>query len=225
MKTPFILFALLLHLAAGMAWGDAKLNVILIISDDHGHPDYGFMGSKNVVTPHIDKLAAEGVLYTRGYTMPVCSPSLASLLTGKYPHAHGITGNDLAGPKGRGGRAPLAQQLLQNSVILPKTLTDAGHLTFQTGKLWNVTYAQVGFTGGMTNTAGRHGDAGLSIGRKGMKPIMDFMDQAREQKKPFFVWYAPFLHHDPHTPPERLLTKYRGKGPTEKAEAYYAMVE
>jgi hypothetical protein len=64
-------------------------NIVLIISDDHGYTDYGFMGHQTVRTPQLDRMAAQGLLYTRGYTMPVCSPSLASLLTGQLPHRHG----------------------------------------------------------------------------------------------------------------------------------------
>ena len=71
-------------------------NVILIISDDHGFDDYGFMGHPIIKTPHLDRMAAESLLYPRGYVMPVCSPSLACLLTGKMPSANGITGNDLS---------------------------------------------------------------------------------------------------------------------------------
>lgn len=204
----------------------AKPNVILIISDDHGFNDYGFMGHETVKTPHLDRMAAESLLYTRGYVMPVCSPSLACLLTGKMPHANGITGNDLAGGKPqRSNREPLAKRLLENSLMLPKAVTEAGYLTFQTGKLWNVTYKDVGFTHGMTDTAGRHGDAGLDIGRKGMKPIYDFIETARAEGKPFFIWHAPMMPHDPHTPPARLLAKYKGKGLTPDAEKYFAMVE
>ena len=70
-------------------------NVVLIIGDDHAWTDYGFMGSAEARTPHIDRLAAEGLTYTRGYvTTALCSPSLATLLTGLHPHQHGITGND-----------------------------------------------------------------------------------------------------------------------------------
>ncbi len=204
----------------------SRPNVILIISDDQGYGDYGFMGNAQVRTPHLDRIAAESLLYTRGYVMPVCSPSLASLLTGQLPHAHGITGNDLLGAKTRRGqRDALAAQLLGNTLLLPKALTEAGYLTFQTGKLWNTTYRDVGFTHGMTDTAGRHGDAGLEIGRKGMKPIYDFIAMARAEQKPFFIWHAPLLPHDPHTPPEDLYAKYQGKGPTPAAEKYHAMVE
>jgi uncharacterized sulfatase len=172
-------------------------------------------------------MAGESLLYTRGYATPVCSPSLATLLTGRLPHQHGITGNDLSSPTAaaKRNRTPLSARLLANPFILPKALSNAGYLTFQTGKLWNTTYDEVGFTHGMTDKMGRHGGAGLEIGRKGMKPIFDFMAEARKQQKPFFVWYAPLLPHDPHTPPAELLAKYKGKGPTPAAEKYFAMVE
>lgn len=213
-------------MAAETAGSSKKPNVILIISDDHGFTDYGFMGHETVKTPHLDRMAAASLLYTRGYTMPVCSPTLASLLTGKMPGAHGITGNDLSRGRSKPGqREALRERLLGNSLLLPKAVTEAGYLTFQTGKIWNATYRQAGFTHGMTDTAGRHGDKGLEIGRKGMQPIYDFIETAQAEKKPFFIWHAPFLPHDPHNPPERLLQKYRGKGPTEAAEKYYAMVE
>lgn len=200
-----------------------KPNVVLIISDDHTWSHYGMMGHPVAKTPYIDKMAAEGLLYTRGYSMPVCSPSLASLLTGLMPHQHGITGNDLRAK--RDDRDVLRTRLLRNSVILPKALKDAGYLTFQTGKLWNTSYEDIGFTHGMTKERSRHGGTGLAIGREGIQPVHDFLDTAVAEKKPFFIWYAPMMPHDPHTPPERILKKYRGKGPTEHAEKYLAMIE
>ena len=201
-------------------------NVILIISDDQGFLDYGFMGHQQVQTPNLDRMASESLLYTRGYVMPVCSPSLACLLTGRMPHEHGITGNDLSGNRSqRGHREQLAEWLLSNPLMLPKAISEAGYLTFQTGKLWNVAYDDAGFTDGMTDTAGRHGDAGLTIGRKGMAPIFNFIEDKKEQKKPFFIWYAPFMPHEPHNPPEAILDKFRGKGPTKAADKYFAMVD
>jgi len=225
MKT--VLSALFLALASTASAAENKLNVILIISDDQGFGDYGFMGSKVARTPNLDRIAAQSKLYTRGYCTPVCSPSLACILTGKLPHQHGITGNDLAQPTGKGKeqRHPLVEQLLGNSLLLPKAMTEAGYLTFQSGKLWNTTFKEVGFTHGMTTAGSRHGDAGLDIGRKGMKPIFDFIADARKQEKPFFVWYAPMMPHLPHNPPEALLKKYLGKGLTPAAEKYFAMVE
>lgn len=223
MKTIFFLALLCVSSAFSV---ESKPNVILIISDDHGFNDYGFMGHPIVKTPHLDRMASESLLYTRGYVMPVCSPTLASLLTGKMPSKNGITGNDLSGEHPNSGqREALAKRLHANSLMLPKALTDAGYLTFQTGKLWNGTFKDFGFTHGMTDTPGRHGGAGLDIGRKGMKPIYDFIKIAQAEKKPFFIWHAPFLPHTPHNPPQSRLAKYMGKGPTPDAEKYFAMID
>jgi uncharacterized sulfatase len=232
MNFRVLLSVLMIPLVAGFSRGeDTRPNIILIISDDHTWSHYGFMGHEIVQTPHLDRMAREGLLYTRGYVTPVCSPSLATLLTGRQPSRHGITGNDLHAESPEAARAlrakrdPLRERLLANPLILPKALSEAGYLTFQTGKLWNSSFKDMGFTHGMTAKRDRHGGAGLTIGREGMEPIYQFIDGALEEKKPFFIWHAPFLPHDPHNPPERLLKKYRGRGPTAHAEVYHAMVE
>ena len=70
-------------------------NIIFILSDDQAWGDYGFMDHPHIQTPHIDQLAKESATYTRGYvTSPLCGPSLASIITGKYAFQHGQTGND-----------------------------------------------------------------------------------------------------------------------------------
>src|SRR5689334_20617587 len=70
-------------------------NIVMIVSDDHGWSDYSFMGHQHVRTPNIDRLAGESLTFTRGYVpSSLCCPSLASIVTGLYPHQHGITGND-----------------------------------------------------------------------------------------------------------------------------------
>lgn len=195
-------------------------NVVLIISDDQGYTDYGFMGHDTVKTPHIDTLASESLVFTRGYvTTALCCPSLATMLTGLYPHQHRITGNDPVEKSTRN----LWYEAFMECPRLPAMLGEAGYLSFQTGKFWMGHYERAGFTGGMT-VKGRHGEAGLVIGREGMDPLFSFMDEAREAKKPFFAWYAPFMPHTPHTPPERILKKYAAV--ENKATAkYYAMCE
>ena len=80
-------------------------------------------------------------------------------------------------------------------------------------------------THGDPKRGGRHGDKGLAIGRKGLKEITSFIDLATEAKKPFLVWYAPFLPHTPHNPPERLLKKYQQAGRAADVAKYYAMCE
>jgi len=220
MKRSSLVAAALFIVSTGMCAEPAsdaprRPNIILIISDDHGFPDYGFMGNTEVSTPNLDRMASEALLYTRGYVMPVCSPSLASILTGLYPSAHGITGNNL---KGR-PMSLLAKRVAANPVLLPQALSAAGYRTMQTGKLWYQGYEEAGFTDGMTESGGRHGGAGLSIGREGLQPIFDFIEDSVAADRPFFVWYAPLLPHTPHDPPPELLAKYLGKGCSAPAAA------
>ena len=82
-------------------------NIVLIISDDHGWTDYGFMGSPVIQTPALDRLASQSMVYARGYVpVPLCRPSLATIATGLYPHQHGITGNDPPEVRPRSSRDP-----------------------------------------------------------------------------------------------------------------------
>lgn len=215
---------------------EAPLNIVYIISDDHAWSDYSFMGHAQVKTPHIDQLAKESLLFKRGYVpSSLCCPSLATILTGKFPHQHKITSND---PPLLKGKAPAAlrnspsfaqgrermNQFMDAQRTLPRILGEQGYLTLQTGKWWQGPYTRGGFTHGMTKGA-RHGDQGLDIGRVTMKPIDDFLDLAVKEKKPFFVWYAPLLPHDPHTPPQRLLEKYQKLTPSIHQARYWAMIE
>ena len=71
-----------------------KPNVVFILSDDQSWSDYGFMGHPHIKTPNLDQLAAEGLVYERGYTTAaICRPSLASIVTGLYPHQTAVRGN------------------------------------------------------------------------------------------------------------------------------------
>jgi arylsulfatase A-like enzyme len=209
----------------------APPNILLIISDDHAWSDYGFMGHSVVRTPALDRLAAESRLYTRGYVpTALCRPSLATLLTGRYPHQHGITGNDPPGGAATmsdpARRAAMVDVFRRNKV-LPALLADKGYVSFQSGKWWEGRPQDFGFTKAMTHgdvaRQGRHGDEGLTIGRQGLQPIYDFIDSAAGN--PFFVWYAPFLPHMPHTPPDRLLKKYQAPDVAPPVARYYAMIE
>ena len=207
-----------------------KPNVVLIIGDDQGWTDYGFMGHKEIKTPNLDRLASRSLAFRRGYvTAPLCRPSLASMVTGLYPFQHGLTGNDV---DGRNQRAkldvPIRESFHQHPSLI-KSFVDAGYLAHQSGKWWEGSFKDGSFTDGMTHgdpkRGARHGDAGLAIGRNGMKPITDFMDAAIEEEKPFFIWYAPFLPHTPHNPPARLLKKYQQKGRENDVAKYFAMCE
>jgi arylsulfatase A-like enzyme len=226
---------LILALAATLCSGSFsfaadKPNIVLIISDDQAWTDYGFMGHPEIQTPNLDALAGRSLVFDRGYVAsPLCRPSLASMTTGLFPFDHGITGNDV---DGRNNRAvldlPLREQFHRNPSLI-RMLTENGYLAHQSGKWWEGSFTDGGFTHGMTHgdpkRGGRHGDAGLKIGREGMNPVTEFIDMAVEQEKPFFVWCAPFLPHTPHNPPERLLAKYAIDGRAQDVARYYAMCE
>lgn len=216
-------------------------NIVLIVGDDQAYGDFGFMGHKQIQTPRLDRLAAESLTFTNGYVpSSLCRPSLATILTGLYPHQHKIFSNDppLAPTAGKGkgkGKQPGANaefnRLRERQIAhvdtaptLPRLLGAEGYASFQTGKWWEGNFKRGGFTAGMTQGT-RHGDAGLTIGRETMQPIYDFVDRSVAEKKPFFVWYAPFMPHTPHTPPQRLLDKYLPLAPTEHIAKYWAMCE
>ncbi len=218
-------------------------NIVFILSDDQAWTDYGFMGHEHIETPNLDKLANESLTFTRGYVpTSLCAPSLASIITGVYPRTHGVLANDrvLPGddrsvkPAWRSSWRPknyatVIENFNKLKTTLPKLLKKEGYLSFQTGKWWLGNHTNGGFDDGMTHgdpeRGGRHGDYGLEIGRKGMDTLYSYIDLALEKEKPFFMWYAPFLPHAPHTPPDSLLQKYLPKAPTEYVAKYWAMCE
>ena len=208
------------------------LNVVMIVGDDWGYTDFGFMGHPHIQTPRLDRLAAESLTFRHGYVpSSLCRPSLATLYSGLYPHQHKIVSNDPPVARRDPNGAREFQRLREEQIAyidlmptLPKLLGERGYLSFQTGKWWEGKYTRGGFTHGMTEGT-RHGDAGLTIGRETMQPMYDFIDGALKDQKPFFVWYAPFMPHTPHTPPERLLKKYEKLAPTLQIAKYWAMCE
>lgn len=245
-------FLLLVGLLLITSWGVMPLetqlsadspappNVVLIISDDQAWTDFGFMGHPHIQTPHLDQFAKQSLVFRHGYVpSSLCCPSLAAVLTGKYPHQTKVTGNEPPRPLVAGNKVYqnpefLAQVQELNGFItqhprLPHELGKIGYQSFQAGKWWAGNYASGGFTHGMSHgdnsRGGRHGDEGLEIGRKSMAPIETFLDQAVGQKKPFFMWYAPMMPHTPHNPPERLWSKYRDKHPSPNVTRYWAMCE
>jgi arylsulfatase A-like enzyme len=229
----------LVGISAAIAAGAERPNVILLISDDQGWTDYGFMGHVHIKTPHIDQLASQGLVYERGYvTAPLCRASLAGLATGLYSHQTAIRGNDpvgFAALRNRGKRqeaASLRARMTAPFANYPsfiKQLQSHGYATLQTGKWWEGDPKKHGFDQAMTHgdplKGGRHGDAGLKIGRQTMEPIYNFIDKAIADDKPFFVWYGVFLPHTPHNAPKRLFDKYRPLAPDAPTAWYWANCE
>lgn len=245
MKFPAVFLSLSIFLlaAAGgclQAAENPLPNVLIIISDDQGWEDFGFMGNAHINTPNLDKLAARSLTFTRGYSpVPLCRPSLACITTGLYPHQHGVTGNDPTlpdkGVKGDDGRQIPKYDRYYKTIIgnfekhpnFLRDLTSRGYNSFQTGKWWEGDPIKTaGFSHAMTAGEGkgeRHGGAGLEIGRGGLEPIHQFLQQAGD--KPWLIWYSPMLPHEPHNPPDDLLQKYLKVAPSETVARYWGNVE
>ena len=87
----FILFVCLFYSHGLAAQGkSAAPNVILIMTDDQGIGDFGFTGNPYVQTPHLDKLASQSLNLTNFYVSPVCAPTRACLMTGRYSERTGV---------------------------------------------------------------------------------------------------------------------------------------
>src|SRR6478672_7603297 len=125
----FLTTALALSLAAPAPAAEPvkKPNIVVILADDLGRADCGFMGGTEIKTPNIDKLAAAGARLDAFYVQPVCSPTRAALMTGRYPMRHGLQ---------VGVVRPWAQYGLPlDERTLPQALKDAGYTTAIVGKL------------------------------------------------------------------------------------------
>ncbi|MEX0983065.1 MAG: sulfatase [Bacteroidales bacterium] len=219
-----------------------KPNVLFILVDDLGYHDLGFTGSEYYETPNIDRLAAESMVFTQGYaTCQVCSPSRASIMSGKSPARHGIT--DWIGAKTgedwrKAGRfnkllpPENGDHLPHAYTTLPEAMKEAGYATFYAGK-WHIggegslptdhgfDINQGGFHAGGPYTGGFFSPFNNPKmedyeGEKGMSLPMKLAQETekfiREHKDaPFFAFLSFYAVHAPIQTTEEKWAKYRDK--------------
>lgn len=230
-KIKFAVFTMAV-LMAGNAQAEtrSKPNIVLINIDDLGWRDVGFMGSKYYETPNIDKLAAQGMIFTNAYAAAAnCAPSRACLMSGQWTPRHGIytvDNSDRGKSKDRKLIPTPNLVTLANSIqVIPEILKRNGYITCHAGK-WHLSDdpLQRGFD---VNIGGCHaGNPGSYYPPYTNVPLVApsdgyyltnlIMDKTIEfvksiQKEPFFLYYAPYAVHTPIQPIKNLLAKYRAK--------------
>lgn len=220
---------------------DERPNVILIYSDDQGYADLGIYGSADLETPHLDKLAKSGTRFTQAYVAaPVCSPSRAALLTGRYPQRAGQVGN---APMTYGAKGGLSTE----QYTMAELFKDGGYKTAHIGK-WHLGYAEetmpngqgfdysFGFMGGVIDSyshfwANKHDlwENGEEIYRDGeyfpdlmVEHTAKFLDEPRDQ--PFFMYWAINIPHYPYQGENHWLEHYKNKGVPSPRDKYAAFI-
>ncbi len=107
-------------------------NLIIVLTDDQGYADVGFNGCTDIPTPHLDRIANEGVRFTNGYvTYSVCGPSRAGLMTGRYQDRFGSSRNPTIDPSNASAGIPLSEK------TLAEVLTTVGYTNMAVGK-WHL---------------------------------------------------------------------------------------
>lgn len=211
------LFLLLLTTGLG-AQNAPRPNVVLIIADDLAWEDIGVYGNAKVGTPNIDRLASEGLKFTRAFvTISSCSPSRASMITGRYPHS--TDAEQLHWP------------LPAEQVTFVERLKAAGYWTAASGK-WHLGAAvknrfdvvdDPGEAGFQTDPKTGKMLAADDSGAAGWIPIL----QQRPKDKPFFLWFAALDPHrdyvensipNPHQPSEVIVPPHLPNTPEVRNE-------
>ncbi len=213
-------------------------NIILIMTDDQGFGDVGFHGNDELSTPNLDRLASESAEFTNFYVQPLCTPTRAALLTGRYPERTGAVEVNY-------GRSIIREE----EITIAENLKAAGYRTGIFGK-WHlgdnfpVRPSDKGFEECLHHTAGGVGQAGDPPGNTYFDPIlrhnnvpkkyegycndiffqeaMNFAEQNKAQ--PFFIYLATNLPHLPLQVAEKYVAPYRKYGVNEINAKTYGMI-
>lgn len=207
---------------------DRPPNVVLILMDDMGWRDVGFMGNSYIETPHLDRLASRGLVFTQAYaSAPNCAPTRACLMSGQYTPRHGIyTVVDPRQPNGSPWHKMLGSEsrseLDTDVITVAESLQSGGYATAFFG-MWNLGRGRSG-----PMTPGGQGfqrvvfpenlnfgkdayfnERGEYLSDRLMDSVLDFVEQ--NQERPFFVYLPDHAVHAPYEPKPELLKKYEAK--------------
>ncbi len=216
-----------------------KPNFVIIVADDAGWNDVGYHGSE-ISTPNIDKLSEDGVELNNFYTYPTCSPTRASLITGRYASRYGIG-------------APIAEkskQMLPTDVItLPKLLQRNGYATAITGK-WHLGLTpksaplnygfdySYGFLHGQIDQYTHKYKTGeiswhrndIFIDEEGhatdliTQEAINYITNIRDKEKPFFIYVPYSVPHYPLQEEEKWIKPYKGIIEEESRQVFAASI-
>jgi arylsulfatase A-like enzyme len=216
-----------------------KLNFLFILADDYGYHDLSISGSKFYETPNIDRIASEGMIFTDGYaTCQVCSPSRASIMSGKFPARHGIT--DWIGAKtgeewSKTGRATqllppeYVHALPHKYTTLPEAMKEAGYKTFFAGKWhigekgswpedhgfeinkggWDVGSPNGGYFAPWVNPNLENGPDGENLTMRLAIETVNFLKENKDSS--FFAYLSFYAVHGPIQTTQAKWAKYRQK--------------
>ena len=213
-------------------------NVVLIITDDQGYGDVGCHGNDAIRTPNLDRLCGEGVQFARFYVCPVCSPTRASLMTGRYNYRTGVVDTYL-------GRS----MMYPDEVTLPEMLGKAGYRTGIFGK-WHLgdnypmRAMDKGFEESLVHKGGGIGQPSDPPGNSYFDPVLEhngrserregyctdiftdaalrFIEQNRD--RPFFAYLATNAPHEPLHVEDRYVAPYAAMGLDDTTARVYGMV-
>jgi len=238
MKNPFWIGIAALLIGAGIALGltsppaaPVRPNVVFILTDDQGWGDLSLHGNRFVETPNLDRLARSGAQFEHFFVSPLCAPTRASLLTGRYHLRTGTVSVSQGWERMRSDELTLAEVFQQN-----------GYATGCFGKWHNGEHAPedpngqgfdefLGFCAGHWNnyfdTDLQHNDRMVATNGFITDVLTDaalnFMSQ--HKNRPFFC-YVPFnAPHSPHQVADRYFNKYKAKGLDDEQASIYGMVE
>jgi arylsulfatase B len=221
------------------AKGASKPNIVHIVADDLGWKDVGFNGATDIKTPNLDKLAAEGVKFTQFYVQPMCTPTRAALMTGRYPFRYGLQTAVIPSVSSYG--------LDTTEWLLPQSLKEAGYNTAIIGK-WHLGHAgkkywpkQRGFDcqyGAMIGELDyfTHEEHGVLDWYRDNKPVREkgYTTQllgddavkyinAQDPNKPYYLYLTFNAPHTPYQAPKEYIDRYANiSDPTRRT--YAAMV-